>query len=304
MIRIFEVGPRDGLQNEPRMLDLDQKLDLIEALLKAGLDNIEVGAFVRPDRVPQMAGSDSLFRSDRFQALQKQFAQTKFWALVPNERGLARALECGAKNIAVFTGATETFVKKNIGMTIAESLSVFSDVIQKARQERLGIRGYISVCWVCPYEGRVSPDAVLRVVKSMLDMGIQEISLGDTVGHAHPDKTEALLNVLLKTAPAENFAVHFHDTFGMALANIDRSMQLGITVADSSIGGLGGCPYAPGASGNVATEDVYTLLEGYAASGKVVHRLDVSQLLRASLLAQNTIGHSLLSKRLKAQPPQ
>jgi len=300
MIRIFEVGMRDGLQNETKALSLEQKLQLIEGLLKTGLDNIEVGAFVRPDRIPQMAGTEEIYRSAHFQNLRRQYPAAKFWSLVPNEKGLSRALDSGAQNIAVFTGATETFVKKNIGMSIDESIAVFSEVVQKARQEKMGIRGYISVCWYCPYEGEVKPEAVTRVVKAMLDMGVQEISLGDTIGRAHPVSTEILLNAILKQAPARQFAVHFHDTYGMALANIDRSTRMGINIVDSSVGGLGGCPYAPGAAGNVATEDVYSLLEGYEKYGTPAQKLEAEQLLSVAKQAQQMVGRTLPSKRLAA----
>jgi len=300
VIRIFEVGPRDGLQNEKKPLNLDQKLSLIEGLLKAGLDNIEVGAFVRPDRIPQMAGTEEIYRSDRLQHWRKEFPHAKFWSLVPNEKGLARAIDCGANHIAVFGGATETFVKKNIGMTIQESLDAFAAVVKRGLQEEMEVRGYISVCWVCPYEGEVAPEAVLRVVLPMLDMGVQEISLGDTIGRAHPLAVEKLIATLLPHAPVERYAVHFHDTYGMALANIDCSIQMGIRVADSSIGGLGGCPYAPGAAGNVATEDVYTLLEGYTQHGTPAQTLDLPQLMTAANLAQDLIGRTLPSKRLAA----
>lgn len=300
MIRIFEVGPRDGLQNEKKSLNLDQKLSLIEGLLKAGLDNIEVGAFVRPDRIPQMAGTEEIYRSDRLRQWKKEFPRAKFWSLVPNEKGLARAIDCGANHIAVFGGATETFVKKNIGMTIQESLDAFAAVVKRGLHEGMEVRGYISVCWICPYEGEVAPEAVLRVVLRMLDMGVQEISLGDTIGRAHPIAVQELLVTLLKHAPPERYAVHFHDTYGMALANIDRSIQMGIQVADSSIGGLGGCPYAPGAAGNVATEDVYTLLEGYTQRGIPAQTLDLTHLMTAANLAQDLIGRTLLSKRLAA----
>lgn len=303
MIRIFEVGPRDGLQNEPKLLSLDQKLNLIEGLLFAGLDNIEIGAFVRADRIPQMADTDLLFADEQLKLLAQEHPAAKFWALVPNEKGLQRAIACGARHIAVFGAATETFVRKNIGMSIDESIGVFSGVVKKAQQSGLEVRGYISVCWVCPYEGEVTPDAVLRVVKPMLDMGIAQISLGDTVGRAHPDRTEDLLQKLQTVAPAQHYAVHFHDTYGMALANIDRSVRMGISVIDSSVGGLGGCPYAPGASGNVATEDVFTLLEGYTRSGRSVQQLDIQQLLRTAALARKMTGRAVSSRRLKAQPP-
>ena len=295
MIRIFEVGPRDGLQNESKILSTDQKLELIGKLLAAGLDQIEVGAFVRPDRVPQMSGTDEMYRSEQMQSWKKEYPNAKFWSLVPNEKGLMRAEESGARHIAVFSGATETFVQKNIGMSIEQSLQTFSQVVRRALQNKLEVRGYVSVCWVCPYEGPVTPEAVVRVVQPMLEMGIQEISLGDTVGRAHPEATEKLLSVLLKLAPANRYAVHFHDTYGMAIANIDRSIRLGIRTVDSSIGGLGGCPYAAGATGNVATEDVYTLLEGYGS-----FRLNTEALLAASGYAQELLGKTLPSKRLQA----
>lgn len=285
MIRIFEVGPRDGLQNESVLLTTDKKLELIQKLLDAGLDQIEVGAFVRPDRVPQMAGTEEIFKSGRMAQWRSAYPSAKFWALVPNEKGLIRAEESGARHIAIFGGATETFVQKNIGMSIQESLHVFSSVVKRALQNDFEVRGYVSVCWVCPYEGVVSPDAVMRVVQPMLDMGVHEISLGDTIGRAHPKTTEALLARVLKVAPAEKFAVHFHDTYGMAIANIDRSVQMGIQTVDSSIGGLGGCPYAAGATGNVATEDVYTLLKGYGATN-----LDAEKLLAAAAFAQELLG--------------
>lgn len=299
MIRIFEVGPRDGLQNEKTILSTGQKLQLIDKLLAAGLEQIEVGAFVRVDRVPQMAGTEEIYRSSRMQEWKRQYPSAKFWSLVPNEKGWERAQQCDARHIAVFGGATETFVKKNIGMSIDESLKVFSDVVRKALQEGVEVRGYVSVCWVCPYEGMVQPDAVLKIVKQMLDMGIREISLGDTIGRAHPEATERLLEELLKIASAEHFAVHFHDTYGMAIANIDRSLKMGIRVVDSSIGGLGGCPYAAGATGNVATEDVYTLLEGYDSV-----QLNVNALLDAAAYAQQMLGKTLPSKRLAASHQQ
>jgi hydroxymethylglutaryl-CoA lyase len=295
MLKIYEVGPRDGLQNEKKPLSIDQRLDLIGSLLKAGLDDIEIGAFVRPDRVPQMAGTDDLYRHSRFREFRSNFPNAKFWSLVPNEKGLERASEVGADRIAVFTGATETFVQKNIGMSIEESLQVFSRVVQKALEQKKDVRGYISVCWVCPYEGVVKPEQVLPVIQRMFEMGIPNISLGDTIGRAHPNATEKLLNAVLKIAPAEKFSVHFHDTYGMALANIDRSIRLGIQTFDSSIGGLGGCPYAPGASGNVATEDVYTLMEGYDSDKQ---KIDSEKLMKAALLAQEIIGRKLPSKRL------
>jgi hydroxymethylglutaryl-CoA lyase len=294
MIRIFEVGPRDGLQNESAVLSIDQKLSLIEKLLHAGLEDIEIGAFVRPDRVPQMAGTEEIYRSNQIREWRKDYPHARFWSLVPNEKGLERAEECGARHIAVFGGATESFVQKNIGMNINQSLEIFSRVVKRAVQNQFGVRGYVSVCWVCPYEGPVSTEAVIRVVRPMLDMGIQEISLGDTIGRAHPEGVERLLNALLAIAPADRFAVHFHDTYGMAIANIDRSIKLGIKVMDSSVGGLGGCPYAAGATGNVATEDVVTLLEGYG------NQFNVESLLSAAEYVQSILNKTLPSKRLAA----
>lgn len=298
MIKIFEVGPRDGLQNESKAWTVDQKLNLIEGLLRAGLDQIEVGAFVRPDKIPQMAGTDEIFRNRKFQDLARQYPEARFWALVPNEKGLERALACGAKCVAVFGGATETFVQRNIGMSIRESLQTFSKVVRKALDAGLEVRGYISVCWFCPYEGEVPPEAVIEVVKPMLDMGIPQLSLGDTIGRAHPLATERLLLELFKFTSAEQFAVHFHDTYGMALANIDRSTLLGISCVDSSIGGLGGCPYAPGAAGNVATEDVYTLFEGYHKFDIEAQVLDPEKLMFAAMQAQQIVERPLPSKRL------
>jgi hydroxymethylglutaryl-CoA lyase len=296
MIRIFEVGPRDGLQNESRVLHVNQRLELIDKLLQSGLTEIEVGAFVRPDRVPQMAGTEEIYRSDQMRKWKVQYPRAKFWSLVPNEKGLMRAEECDARHIAVFGGATETFVQKNIGMSIAQSLDVFEKVVRRASHNSFEIRGYISVCWMCPYEGIVKPESVKRVAQAMLDMGIREISLGDTIGRAHPEATESLLSELLKIGTPENFAVHFHDTYGMAIANIDRSIKMGIQVVDSSIGGLGGCPYAAGATGNVATEDVYTLLQGYDSM-----ELNVQALLAATDYAQTVLGKTLPSKRLAAE---
>jgi hydroxymethylglutaryl-CoA lyase len=296
MIEIFEVGPRDGLQNESTILNVDQRLALIEKLLASGLKQIEIGAFVRPDRVPQMAGTEEVYKSDQFHQLQEQYPDVRFWSLVPNEIGLQRAQECAAKNIAVFGGATESFVRKNIGMSIQESLDEFARVVQRAKETGLNVRGYISVCWVCPYEGEVRPEAVIPIAQAMLDMGIPQISLGDTIGRAHPEKTERLITALLKIAPAERFAVHFHDTYGMAIANIDRSIRLGITTIDSSIGGLGGCPYAAGATGNVATEDVYTLLQGYDNAAK----LNSTKLLQAAAYAEEVLGKRLPSRRLQS----
>jgi len=300
MIRIYEVGPRDGLQNETKIFSVPEKLELIDGLLQAGIRDIEIGAFVHPDRIPQMADTEELYRSNRMREWKRKYPDARFWSLVPNEKGLDRALACGVRYVAVFGAATETFIRKNIGMTIDECLGVFAAVIKRAHKEHMEVRGYVSVCWVCPYEGDVDQETVARIVHSLMDMGVTQISLGDTIGAAHPLTAERLLIRLLSFAPAERLAVHFHDTYGMAIANIERALRLGISVIDSSIGGLGGCPYATGAAGNVATEDVYTLLEGEENFGFHVHRYDIHQLLTAAAKAQEIVGRPLPSKRLAA----
>lgn len=304
MIRIFEVGPRDGLQDEQRIAPTERKLALIRKLLEAGLRDIEIGAFVRADRVPQMADTPELFQSAELAELQACYPDAKFWALVPNEKGFDRALAAGARHIAVFSGATDSFVKANINMTVDESLKVFETIVRRAHGEGMDVRGYVSVCWLCPYEGPVPEQAVVRVVRPMLEMGIESLSLGETIGRAHPVQVESLLTRLFEFAPPSRFAVHFHDTYGLAVVNIDRSIRLGIRVVDGSIGGLGGCPYAPGAAGNVTTEDVYMLLKGYRSTDIAVQQLDDEKLLQASRIAQRMAGKRLPSRRLAAYTGQ
>lgn len=251
-VQIVEVGPRDGLQNEKKIRSVDERVQLIDALSDAGLTHIEVGSFVRGDLVPAMANTDKVYRR-----IQKK-SGVRYTCLVPNEKGLEAALACGVKSIAVFTAASETFNQKNINMTVAQSLDQIRSVVKKAKTAGLWVRGYISTAWHCPYEGKIAPDKVLEVALALRDAGCDEISIGDTIGHAEPGEIKPLLELLLKI---QNVAVHFHDTRGHALENIRESLALGISIVDSSIGGLGGCPFASGAAGNVATEKVVAMLE-------------------------------------------
>jgi len=252
-VRIVEVGPRDGLQNESVSLDVATKIDLIHGLADAGLQTIEAGSFVSPKWVPQMAGSDEVFK-------QLNPNHATYTALTPNMRGLERAIQCNVKEIAVFAAASEAFSQKNINCSIDESLEKFKAVTQKAKEYNIAVRGYISCVSGCPYQGDVDHTKVSAVAQSLLEMGCYEISLGDTIGVAKPDSIKALLTEILKTIESEKLAVHLHDTHGQAIANIRQSLTMGISIIDSSVAGLGGCPYAKGASGNVATEHVIQLL--------------------------------------------
>ena len=256
-VRVVEVGPRDGLQNESSVVPTAAKARFVEMLADAGFAEIEVSSFVNPRKVPQLADAEELF------ALLKPGRSVRYSALVPNQRGLERALASGVRAIAFFTAASETFTQRNIGMTVAESLSVFRSLMPAARDHGLHVRAYISTAFVCPFEGDISPDSVAPIADSLRDMGVQEISLGDTIGHAVPTQVAALLAHLERSFPDPAFlACHFHDTRGFALANVLTALLSGITVFDSSAGGLGGCPFAPGASGNLATELLLRFLLG------------------------------------------
>ncbi len=255
-VRVVEVGPRDGLQNERTVLSVDAKVEFITRLAAAGFPLIEAGAFVRPDRVPQMADTDGVFR--RLPASQ----HTMFSALVPNVRGMERAARCGVREVAVFTAASEAFVQRNINMPVEESLSAFREVIALARPQGCRVRAYVSTAWWCPYTGRVSPENVRRIAAALYEMGCYEISLGDTIGAATPREVSTLIDMLTRVLPVAALAVHFHDTRGTALANVLAALACGIHTIDSSAGGLGGCPFAPGASGNLATEDLLYMLHG------------------------------------------
>lgn len=293
-IRVFEVGPRDGLQNERVILPMRQKLRFVADLVRAGVQDLELGAFVRPDLVPQMADTDQIFR-----ALQKgslKLEKARAWSLVPNRKGLQRALGAGAKNIAVFTAATESFARKNIGMSIKESLEEFSGVVEEAKSQGLRVRGYVSTAFGCPFEGKVRPAQALRVIEKLAALGVNEISIGDTIGVATPKDVDQVVRPALKILGVQKTAVHFHDTRGTALANALRSVELGVRILDSSAGGLGGCPFAPGASGNLATEDLVYMLEGMGFRTGV--RLDL--LCKASLRLARVMKRSAASKYVQA----
>lgn len=255
-VRVVEVGPRDGLQNESVIVATADKIRFITMLADAGLTDIEVAAFVSPKRVPQMADAAEIF------AQLVPHPGVRYSALVPNRKGLERAIESGVKAIAVFTAASETFTQRNIGMTIAESLEVFRDLLPLARENGMWVRGYVSTAFVCPYEGVIAPTQVVPVVEALREMGVDEVSVGDTLGHAEPDDVARLTEALFPVLPQSEFAYHFHDTRQTALANVERALTYGISIFDSSAGGTGGCPFAPGAAGNLATESLLDWLHG------------------------------------------
>ncbi len=300
-VRVVEVGPRDGLQNEPDIVPLDARVAFIEQLALAGLPLIEIGSFVRPDRVPQMAGTEDVVRRVSAGPPGAPGRRTPIYvALVPNQRGLERAMACGVRSIAVFTAASEAFAQANITMSIAESLAVFRPVVGEARRNGLTVRGYVSTAWWCPYSGRVAPDSVHRVAMALLEMDCDEIGVADTIGAATPAEVQALLERLLRETPAAVLGVHFHDTRGGALANVLASLDLGITTVDASAGGLGGCPFAPGASGNLATEDLLYMLHGMGIETGV----DLEQVRAASYQMEAVLGRPLPSRYLRAGPPR
>lgn len=253
-VKIVEVGPRDGLQNEKTPLTLDDRKNLIVDLMKTGLQSIEVGSCVSAKWVPQMADSDVLFAS------LPQDPNIQFSLLTPNLKGFESALAVGCKEVAVFTAASESFTRKNINCSIDESFEKFADVMAAAKANDIKVRGYVSCMVDCPYEGAIDPKQVVKVTQRLLEMGCYEVSLGETIGTATPDRVKNVWEACLAELDAKVLAGHFHNTYGMAIANIYQSLLQGIRVFDSSIAGLGGCPYAKGASGNVSTEDLYYLL--------------------------------------------
>ncbi len=253
-IQIYEVGPRDGLQNEAQPVPTDAKIRYIEALTRAGHTRIEATSFVRPGVIPQLSDAH-----DVYTGLTKRDG-VRYIALTPNRKGMENGLAAGLQEGAVFTAASEAFTKKNINATIAESIDRFREVMQLADDAQIPVRGYVSTIVECPYAGRVEPEAVLAVCRQLLELGVYQVSLGETIGVAVPDDIARLLDVLLKEIPGEKLAGHFHDTRGTALSNVYKAIEYGLHVFDASSGGLGGCPYAPGAAGNLATEDlVYAL---------------------------------------------
>jgi hydroxymethylglutaryl-CoA lyase len=270
-IQIVEMSPRDGLQNEKKILTASTKVQLIAKLVDAGVRRIEVGSFVSADWVPQMATTTQVCRS--LQKLSMPKGQ-RMGVLVPNLKGLESAIDCGVREIAVFTAASESFTKKNINCTINESFERFQPVIALSKRKKLKIRGYVSTAFYCPYEGKITPKAVIKVVEKLADMGIEEISVGDTIGAATPGEVRQLLKPLVKVVRPSRLAMHMHDTRGTALANILEALNFDIGIFDSSLGGAGGCPYAPGAAGNVATEDLVYLFNGLGLeTGIALNRL-------------------------------
>jgi len=255
-VRLVEVGARDGLQNEPNPVSTETKLELIDRLGAAGVSYIEAASFVSPKWVPQMGDAREVMTGI------KRHEGITYAALTPNLKGLEAALETGAQEVAVFGAASESFTKKNINCTIAESLERFAPVIEKARDAGIPVRGYVSTVLGCPYEGDIAPEKVAEVSKTLFKMGCYEISLGDTIGVGTPLKAKRMLEVVSRDIPIDKLAAHFHDTYGQALANLYAVLEEGISIIDSSVAGLGGCPYAKGASGNVASEDVVYLLHG------------------------------------------
>lgn len=255
-VTLIEVGPRDGLQNESSFVYTEHKIELINLLSQTGLKHIETTSFVSPRAIPQLADNEAVFAGIN------KAAGIAYSALVPNERGMLRALDAGVKEIAVFTAASELFNQRNINCSIEESLERFRPVLALAKAHNIPVRGYISCVLGCPYQGEVAPTQVALVAKKLLDLGVNELSLGDTIGVGTPKQTQALLDEIIPLLPLTELAMHFHDTYGQAIANIYASLNYGVHRFDSSVAGLGGCPYARGASGNVATEDVLYLMHG------------------------------------------
>jgi hydroxymethylglutaryl-CoA lyase len=282
-VRIVEVGPRDGLQNEKTPVSVAARIAFIEALVGAGLHTVEVGAFVSPKAIPQMVGSDQVLRGV------SHHPDSEFHVLVPNEKGYDAARAAGGRVIAVFASASEGFSRANINCSIAESIERFKPVVNRAKADGIKVRGYISCVLGCPYDGEIRPQAVVDVAKTLWEFGCYEVSLGDTIGVGTPVKARHLLRAVAGTVPMAHLAMHFHDTYGQALANLYAGMEEGARVIDSAAGGLGGCPFAPGATGNVATEDVVYMLEGMGIATGV----DMTKLVAAS----NDIG------RLIGRPP-
>ncbi len=276
-VRVVEVGARDGLQNEPEIVPTADKVRFIELLADAGLRDIEVSSFVSPKRVPQLADAAEVF------AALKPRPNVRYSALVPNSKGLERALASNVKAIALFTAASETFTQKNIGMSIAESLQTFRELMPEAKAANLWVRAYVSMAFHCPYEGKIAPSQVVPIVQELLALGVDEISLGDTIGHAVPAEVAELSNALTGILPLAQFAYHFHDTHKTALANVEQALSDGVRIFDSSAGGLGGCPFAPGASGNLATEELLALFHtrGYETGVNLEKVKNATKFLRS-----------------------
>jgi hydroxymethylglutaryl-CoA lyase len=289
---IYEVSPRDGLQNEAAFIPIEGKRRLIDALVDAGLRRVEITSFVSPKWVPQLADAEDLARS------MKAPPGVTYSALVPNARGLERALEAGLPEIAVFLSASETHNRMNINKTIDDTLSVFEEIVPPAREAGVAVRAYVSTVWGCPYEGPVDAARVVEIARRLRELGCYQVSLGDTIGVGTPRQTRDIVKRFLDEMPVSSFALHFHDTRGTALANALVGLELGVRDFDASVGGVGGCPYAPGAAGNLATEDLVYMLHGMG----VETGIDLDKLIAAGNVAEQVLGRSLPGKVHKAGP--
>lgn len=292
-VTIVEMGLRDGLQNEKTVLDAETRVEIARRLAGAGVKRLEVGAFVSPKWVPQMAGTAEIVAQSF--ALVKQGAipkKTEFSVLVPNEKGMLDAIASGVKEVAIFAACSESFSLKNINCSIDESFKRFEPVMELAKKHKIKVRGYLSTCFGCPFEGKVSEAKVIKLAQRMYKLGVYEISIGDTIGVANAGQVESMFKKLKKVVPVKKLAGHFHDTRGQALANILAAYNLGVKIFDTSLGGLGGCPYAPGATGNVATEDVVYMFHGMG----IKTGLDLNKLVDLNPMVAEKIQHPLPSK--------
>lgn len=290
-VRVVEVGPRDGLQNEAATISTADKIAFVDRLTAAGLPAIEVSAFVSPRWVPQMADAADVFAG---------IARAEgvcYSALVPNQRGLERAMAAGVAEVGVFAAASETFSTRNINHTIEDSLSIYAAVCASAREAGIRVRGYLSTSFGCPFEGSVPVERVVELTGRLLNLGVYEVAVSDTIGVAHPGQVRRLLDALRDVYPSESLALHFHDTRGTALANVLASLDYGIATFDAAAGGLGGCPYAPGATGNLATEDLIYMLDGLG----IVSGARLDRLLDASRFIEPLVGHPLPSRYVRAE---
>ena len=291
-VSIVEVGPRDGLQNERALITTADKIAFIDRLSAAGHATIEVSAFVSPKWVPQMGDASEVFAGIT------RRAGVRYTALVPNHAGLARAMAAGVTEIAIFAAASETFSQRNINQSIEASLATYADVCREALAAGLKVRGYLSTCFGCPYEGPVAPAQVAAVARRLADLGVFEVAISDTIGVAHPGQVSLVLDAVTAVLPLSQVALHFHDTRGTALANVLAGLDYGVTTFDSSAGGLGGCPFAPGAAGNLATEDLLFMLDGLGVRTGV----NLAQVTAASRFMASKLDHPLPSRYLQATP--
>jgi len=291
-VSIVEVGPRDGLQNEKTLIATADKIAFIDQLAAAGHRTIEVSAFVSPKWVPQMGDASEVFAGIT------RLDHVRYTALVPNRAGLTRAIAAGVTEVAIFAAASETFSQRNINQSIDASLAIYSDVCREALAAGLKVRGYLSTCFGCPYEGPIAPSQVAAVARRLIDLGVFEVAISDTIGVAHPGQVPIVLDAVSAGVPLQQVALHFHDTRGTALANVLAGLDYGVATFDSSAGGLGGCPFAPGAAGNLATEDLLYMLDGLGIETGV----DVSKVAAASRFMQSRLDHPLPSRYLQALP--